>query len=229
MQAKFSVTFKFLIPVLLVFALIAVFLSYQTSLTVKNILIDQASSLVVDFVQTQAKNHIASPEAFSLQNPEATEQVFKKVLEEVKTRDVIRIKVWDKDATIVFSDDKSIVGKKFTDNHEFQEAIEGKVEVEIKKPLAAENVAEKGYRQLMEVYVPITLAGESGTNGVIETYYKLDTLNEEIQKAQTRIVLINLGAFLVLAVVIWLLFKFLVLRPLEALETGMEEIKEKGA
>lgn len=213
----------------MVFAVIAVFLSYQTSLTVKNILIDQASSLVVDFVQTQAKNHISSADAFTLKDPQNTEQVFTKVLEEVKTRDVIRIKVWDKDATIVFSDDKSIVGKKFADNQEFQESIKGEVEVEIKKPLAAENVAEKGYRQLMEVYVPVTLAGESGVSGVIETYYKLDTLNDEIQKAQTKVVLINLGAFLVLALIIWLLFKFLVLRPLEELESGMEEIKQKGA
>lgn len=226
---SFSLTFKFLIPVLLVFVVIAVFLSYQTSVMVKNILIDQSSSLVVDFVQIQARNHITSASDFSLQDPQKTEQVFQEVLREVKTRDVIRIKVWDKDATIIFSDDKSIVGKKFTDNHEFQEAIQGEVEVEIKEPVAEENVAEKGYRQLMEVYVPITLAGESGVSGVIETYYNLDALNSNIQKAQTRIIFINLGAFLVFSLIIRFFFKFFVLKPLEVLESGMEEIKQKEA
>lgn len=228
MKTQLGITFKFLIPVIVVFAIIAGFLSYQASGLVKQIQINQASSLVVDFVQIQAKNHLTSSSIFSLDNPEQTEQAFNEVLREVSTRDILKIKVWDKNATVIFSNDKTIVGKRFDDNEEFKEAMAGKPEVEIKEPLSAENVGEKGYRQLMEVYVPITLAGESNVTGVIETYYKLDTLNEQIKKAQMKIIAVNAGAFLILAVIIWILFKFLVIRPLEMLESGMEEIKKKG-
>lgn len=229
MNIKFSLTFKFLIPIFIIFVVIAGFLSYQTSVFVKGMVIEQTKNLVVNFVQFHTKKYVTSASDFSLASPERAEQVFNQVLGEVKTGDIMRIKVWGENATVVFSDDKTIIGKQFADNKEFQESMEeGKVEVEIKQPLKAENIQEKGYRQLMEVYVPITLNGDSKPSGVVETYYNMDALNSSIQKAQTQMVLINLGSFIVLAVILWLLFHFLVVRPLKELESGMIEIKEKG-
>lgn len=225
MKTGFNLAFKFLVPVLALFLVIAAVLSFQTSALIKKVAISQASSFVVDFVQLQAKQHIDSASVFSLADAQRTNQIFSKVKQEVKTKDVVRIKVWDKDAIIIFSDDQSIIGQKFADNKEFQKAIEGEAEVEIKEPLKPENTAEKGYRQLMEVYVPVVLAGESKPAGVIETYYNMDVLNLSIKKAQTLVITINIVAFFVMAIVLSVLFKFLVLNPIEKLEVGILELK----
>lgn len=227
MKVKLGITFKFLIPMLVAFMAITVFLAVKMSSLVKDIIIQQASSLIVDFVQNQARRHVASPDLFSMNNPGETEEVFSELLQEVKVRDVVRIKVWDKQGVVVFSDDKSIVGKSFTDNHEFQESINGEVEIEIKEPLKAENALEKGYKQLMEVYVPITFSGEASPAGVIETYYKMDTLNESIRQAQTKILIIVGSAFIVLAIIVWLGFRFFILKPISELESGILEIKQE--
>ncbi len=229
MKLKPGITFKFLIPLMVAFIVITVFLAVKTSSIVKDIVIQQSSSVIVDFVQNQARRHVESPAAFSVADPVKTEEIFSEVKEEVKARDVVRIKVWDSKGTVIFSDDKSIVGKSFADNHEFQEAINGKVEVEIKEPLKQENAMEKGYKQLMEVYVPITLSGSTTPVGVIETYYKMDALNESIQKAQIKIISFIGTAFLILAISIWLGFRFFILKPLAQLESGILEIKQEEA
>lgn len=227
MKLELGITFKFLIPLLVAFSAITIFLAVKMSNIVKEIAIQQASSLIVDFVQNQAARHIDSSERFSLNDSPKTEDTFSELFEEVKVRDVVRIKVWDTKGMVVFSDDKSIVGKNFADNHEFQEAIKGETEVEIKEPLKEENASEKGYRQLMEVYVPITLPGGASPAGVVETYYKMDVLNEDIRQAQIKIVAIIGLAFTVLAAGIWVGFRIIILEPLSKLESEILEIKQE--
>lgn len=50
----------------------------------------------------------------------------------------------------------------------------------------------------MELYVPITFFGESRPTGVIETYYKLDNVNNLIAKAQFTITTFMVGVLVIL-------------------------------
>ncbi|MCZ6583276.1 MAG: hypothetical protein O6761_08950, partial [Thaumarchaeota archaeon] len=45
-----------------------------------------------------------------------------------------------------------------------------------------ENIGELGYQQLMEVYVPISLSSDE-IDGVIETYTRLDFVNQTVEKS----------------------------------------------
>ena len=84
---------------------------------------------------------------------------------------MLRIKVWDNKGTIVYSDDKSIIGANYGDNLRFKKSITGIVTTEIKDPVEAENISEMGYGQMMEIYIPINFDSIE-TVGVIELYYK---------------------------------------------------------
>ena len=66
-----------------------------------------------------------------------------------------RIKIWNRDSQIVWSDDKRLVGLTFKENHDLVDALEGGVVSEIKVPGKKEHIHEKHYEQLMEMYVPI--------------------------------------------------------------------------
>lgn len=215
---KIGITQKFLVPVFVVLTLIGAILMYQVNSVLRQEAIEGSKNIIADFVSIQTRQH-TSPTDFSLADSNRTDQVFTTLLEEVKIHDLIRIKVWDTDGTIIFSDDKSIVGKNFRENEYFQKAIGGEVVAAIKAPLDAENVAGKGYTQLMEVYVPIEFKMGEGVAGVVETYYKIDRLNANIFKAQRKISLIIILGFLFLALVLWFLIKFIVIKPLQALET----------
>ncbi|MEK6967834.1 MAG: HAMP domain-containing protein [Nanoarchaeota archaeon] len=147
-------------------------------------MLDSTKTVVATFIKTQASQHL-SEDLFKEQDYEKVKTVFSVYFKEIDTEDIIKIVVWDRDSRIIFSDDPSIVGKIIPNNGEYLEALEGEIEAEIKPPEKPENVNEKGYKQLLEMYVPITFEGSSKTAGVIETYMKLDATNERIKKAQT--------------------------------------------
>ncbi len=224
-----GITQKFLVPIFAVLVLIGAILTYQVNSILRQEAIEGSKNVVADFVNIQTRQH-TSPTDFSLADSNQTDQVFTKLLEEVKVRDLIRIKVWNTDGTIIFSDDKSIIGKNFRENAYFQKAIGGEVAADIKVPLDPEHVSEKGYTQLMEVYVPIESKTGGEVVGVVETYYTLDSLNANIFNAQREISLIIISSFFLLALVLWFLIKFVVIKPLQMLETGIVGLREhKGA
>ena len=83
--------------------------------------------------------------------------------------EVTRIKVWNRQATVLWSDESRLIGQSFPDNHELKEALEGKVEVEIKTLRRSENVYDPQGGRLAEIYVPI-LGADGTVVGVVEIY-----------------------------------------------------------
>lgn len=115
-------------------------------------------------------------------------------MDRIKTRAVIKIKVFNADSRIIFSTKNENIGKT-TESNNYKTALTGDVAVNIKPPLEEkENIDLSGYKQIMEIYVPIKYNDE--IVGVIVTYYKLDSLNEHIQ-ATKRKICIAIGFFAV--------------------------------
>ena len=102
-----------------------------------------------------------------LTDQQRIENIFSHLFQSVKTSEIVRIKVWNTAAKVIYSDDTSIIGKYYTDNQEFKEAMLGEIVTDIEKPTKAENVSEQNYDQLLEIYVPITFPGKDVPSGVI--------------------------------------------------------------
>ena len=128
---------------------------------------------------------------FDLNNLDEKQKIFDDFFQQIKTDEMLRIKVWSSDGTIICSDDQSIVGKNYKDNLRFQHSIAGDITSEIKNPIDPENISEMGYGQMMEIYIPITLDSVSPI-GVIELYYNMDSINESITEIQFIIILTTL-------------------------------------
>jgi signal transduction histidine kinase/ActR/RegA family two-component response regulator len=85
--------------------------------------------------------------------------------------EVMRVKAWGKDATVLWSDEAQLVGRRFPDNDELREALEGRVAVEIAEPSKAEHAYERGSAvSLAEIYVPILSRRTGEVVGVLEVY-----------------------------------------------------------
>ena len=91
---------------------------------------------------------------FDLNNLDEKQKIFDDFFKQIKTDEMLRIKVWSSDGTIICSDDQSIVGKNYNDNLRFQHSIAGAITSEIKNPIDPENISEMGYGQMMEIYIP---------------------------------------------------------------------------
>src|SRR5690242_15000660 len=80
--------------------------------------------------------------------------------------DVRRLKLYNTDGQIVYSDDRTIVGEVHADSDEVQEALEGKVPSEVTNGTLDDG---HGPRSL-EVYVPVRLRTGAEPVGVFEVY-----------------------------------------------------------
>lgn len=74
--------------------------------------------------------------------------------------DLVRVKVWDAHGMVLYSDDPQLIGKTFplADQEELRDALGGEMAKELSALGKSENVAERGYGRLLEVYVPVRLA-----------------------------------------------------------------------
>ena len=133
---------------------------------------------------------------FSANNYDERKNTFTEFFKSIDTSEIVRIKVWSPDGTIVYSDNDSIIGENFADNSYFQYALSGDVSAEIQEPEKPENISELGYGQLIEVYVPIT-DDDGNVFGVIETYTSMDYVLDEID-ALTSMIYLSIGITIVL-------------------------------
>jgi putative nucleotidyltransferase with HDIG domain len=112
---------------------------------------------------------------------------------------IVRVKIWNKGGLLLYSDDKSLVGQSFPVSDELEEALGGEIATDVSTLDKTENVGERDlYKRLLEVYVPIRLAGSNEIAGVYEIYHDLAVLDPAIA-ATRRFVGISVGlGFLVL-------------------------------
>lgn len=214
MFSRFSIFTKFLVLASTLFAILAAVFIVASSIIIRNSFIDRSKLAVGSAIQFETKD--LQPQDFSLKDPKHAESVFNNLYNKVKSTEIIRIKVWDYSAKVIFSDDKSIVGQRFADNKSFKEAILSKEPVtEIGAKTKPENVSELGYKQLLEVYVPITFKGETVPSGVIEAYFKLDDVNSRIRETQLILITTIVAFSLVSFGLLFIVFKMIIYKQIE--------------
>jgi signal transduction histidine kinase len=113
---------------------------------------------------------------------------------------VVRIKVWRRDGTVIYSDLASIVGRQFPAGDEIADVIDKQqVHTDLSPLDAAENISETTkFDRLVEVYTPITLA--DGSRLALEIY-STDARVVAAERELTRLLVpVALGALVVLLI-----------------------------
>ncbi|HEX5022922.1 MAG TPA: ATP-binding protein [Candidatus Binatia bacterium] len=107
--------------------------------------------------------------------------------------DIVRFKVYNPTGVVLWSDDKRLVGKIFTDNDELRQALRGKIVADVSSLDKPENVFEQdSVRRAVEVYVPI-FSDDGEMLGVFETYKRADSIYRDVQQARLVVLFGALG------------------------------------
>ena len=97
-------------------------------------------------------------------------------LERLTADNLLRIKIWSPDGTVLFSDLPALRGRTFEISDELDEALEGEVETELTAPDASENVFERGLAsRVLEVYLPLRDPATGAIIGAYEVYHNAAT------------------------------------------------------
>jgi len=131
----------------------------------------------------------------SIRYAQIDELIHKNVLYE----HIVRVKIWNTNGLVVYSDEKSLAGQYFPIFDNLQKALHGDVATEVSTLDKSDNWSERGpYKRLLEVYVPIRLAGSNDIVGVYEIYHDLVVLDPVIADTR-RFVWLSVGlGFLIL-------------------------------
>jgi signal transduction histidine kinase len=133
--------------------------------------------------------------------PEALKAFDTAMRDYVRQGSLVRIKLWNADGKIVYSDEQRLIGASFPLGAEEAEAlrIQGSSASEVSDLSRPENQYEIPYKKLLEVYV-----GVKATNGeplLFEAYFQYQAVTEAGQAAWKRFAPPTLGALLVLELV----------------------------
>jgi len=93
---------------------------------------------------------------------------------------LVRVKIWNLQGVVVYSDDPKLVGQKYDLNPELQQTLEGVTTADISPLEKAENVDEQGFGELLEVYTPVRQPGKPDIVGAFEGYYDIWDLRDRI-------------------------------------------------
>jgi PAS domain S-box-containing protein len=98
---------------------------------------------------------------------------------------IVRVKLWAKDGTLLYSDEPELIGQKFVVADDLQEAFSGQTHSDISNLTDDENKFERGkFDRLFEIYLPFRLAGSATPAAAFEVYHDLtqvDARNNEIR------------------------------------------------
>ena len=136
--------------------------------------------------------------------------VFESYYDKAKSEKFFRIKVWDSDYRVIWSNSSSLLNKRYPDNEEISKVykagkrvIEGKLN-SLGGSDQAESLSENSFSNYIEIYVPIKDATDKIV-GIVESYYVTEDAvihyrNKLYQSAAISIfgslILIGLAGFL---------------------------------
>ena len=120
----------------------------------------------------------------------------------VRSRDgsLVRVKVWQRDGTVLYSDDHSVIGKRFELDADVAESIdEQRATADLSNLQDPENVSEQAlYDRLVEVYIPLNL--DDGSRLAFEMYSSDARVIAAEKDLRGQLVLFGLLALLILLV-----------------------------
>jgi diguanylate cyclase (GGDEF)-like protein len=108
------------------------------------------------------------------------------------TQDLARIKIWNSNDRVIYSDDHSLIGRTLTPSDDLRDALAGKPDdADVVTPrLRTETASEVGLGRLVEVYVPLRFAGSGPPEGAFEIYLSYKPIAAAISHDKRTIALL---------------------------------------
>ena len=162
---------QFAILSLVVFVLLAVALATILGQRIQGQITRNAVDAIGQAVRTVVRPQLSSSD---LERPMTGERYasFDAFMREYVLSDsVARVKVWNRSGVIVYANDPDLVGLAFAVEDDLRQTLEtGRVVVDLATLSKPENLGERGFGNLVEIYVPLTPRDSNEVAGAYEVY-----------------------------------------------------------
>ncbi|MEA2676558.1 MAG: hypothetical protein QOJ81_699 [Chloroflexota bacterium] len=151
-------------------------------------IIDRTASITGLYVQSFLEPHLESLAAGDWLTDEDVAELDSLLSDTTFGERVVALKVWRPDGVIVYSPDRTLIGKSFPLTDDLQAAVEGNVVADMSALQEDENVSEqaRGFNRLLEMYLPVRERGGGQVIAVAEFYQLPAEIDQEVRGAQLR-------------------------------------------
>jgi len=207
---RLNVFARFILVLVVGLGFLVVALSYEFHRILQREMLELEGRVTAEQVEIIATRERVSEAAFAAALRDPSLVWFRALEHEIlRMPETIRMKVWDPQSRVVYSDEPRLIGQAFPLNRELQRALEGQVEVKIGvvKPEHAFEAQQVPERRLLEVYVPMASAPGRRPYGVVEVYIYSPSFFAHLDEAKRHLWLYSVGGgtaiFLALGGVFW--------------------------
>lgn len=213
---------KFTIAIVLITAAMSAVAIFVVTKYVEDRALSRAQQLTAEYIRAKAVERL-DPWNFGDGNFFRQKETFQTFMTMIKTPEIIKIKVFNARFDIVYSTNDLDIGKK-TDSVNYRNSLLGRRVLAVIKPPETEaaNIDMLGYRQVMEVYVPILFQEQAA--GVIEVYFKMDAINDAIREISRFVIAIIVAFSLAVVAAVYLFLTFLVVKPLRTVGAAIDRL-----
>lgn len=187
LAARWNVAQRFNLAGLIVMVLGTIFISRWVGDQIKTSIINEtaaATALYLDSFVTPNLQELGSSSELTPEHAESLNNLLKNT---DIGKQIVAIKVWDRDGRVLYSDHPALIGQVFGASEDLSIAFLGSIFASVSDLQDDENIEERGqYKQLLEIYIPVRKNGTHEVIAVAEFYEKIDTLESEINQAQQR-------------------------------------------
>ena len=99
--------------------------------------------------------------------------------------DIVRLRIWDARGTVVYSDLHDAIGERFEISHDLEEALAGEIHSGASSLSKDENLAERDFGRLLEVYVPH--GPRDAPIGAVEFYLSYEPIDAAVSADFRRV------------------------------------------
>ena len=199
---KLSLLAKFSLISFFLMAVIASVLAWGVQRHLEKKTLQQEAENAGDHVAAILNQNLRLADLSAPLDPNRYDQIDKLIRQNILGQRIVRVKIWNLDGVVVYSDKKDLVGRRFPVEGELREALSGKIAMEISDLQKEENVAERGhFRRLMEIYVPLRPIDSPQVAGAYEIYHALSPTESHLTDLR-RFIWANIGLGFVIS--LWL-------------------------
>ena len=173
-------------------------------------LLERDAVVSMEFIQSISRINDPEPYFRGSDNPADRHQLQEFFKHITLIPAVLRANVYSSDQTIIWSSDEDLIGKRFGDNHELAEALQGNLIFEYKSRDISDPVSkiEHAYlpdevTEFMENYIPIWDQEQQEVVGVIEMYKAPRALFMAIQQGKWLVISISIVSSLLLYILLF--------------------------
>lgn len=212
---------KLILPIIAITAAMSTLTAYLISDHIEQDALARAQHVTAEYIIAKTQAALTA-ENFQDRDFQAQKPVFQAFLKQITTPDILKIKVFNSRFDIIYSTADDDIGKK-TDSSNYRRSLqEGLVVASIKPPLNEKaNIELYGYRQLMEVYIPISY--NDRIEGVIEAYFKMDAINRSVSGTTRKVIVLIILLALSVCIILYAMLTAMVVRPLRMMTQAAEK------